>query len=138
MATPRPSPSAAAPLWTPADAHDALVVSATLALPFLFASRYLIGSWLFKEYELKRAWVGRLFSSTFALSLTLLALACYEIEGVLQPAVRWLTWRVVLYALTAELVRSRVRAGAERAHCNGGRLIGRWRDLGVHQEELIE
>lgn len=108
-ATPPPAPPLAdlaelGPL-TSLDASDALIAFTTLAVPFLFASRYLIGSWLFKEYELKRAWVGHLFSSTFALSLAMLALACYEIVGVLQPAVRWLCWRVVMYALTFELVR---------------------------------
>ena len=106
--------------WAAADMQERAIVCATLVLPFLVASRYLIGSWLFKEYELKRAWVGHLFSSTFALSVAMLALAIYEIKGVLQPSVRWLTWRFVLHALTLELVRTcgeRVRAYHARGQC---------------------
>ena len=84
---------------------DTLVVIASWALPFAGAALFLHG-WLFKDYELRRPWVQFLFSATFATSLNLLILALYEILGVMDTAARWLTWRVVLVALSVDLVRS--------------------------------
>lgn len=82
---------------------DTFIVVASAGLPFIFASTYL-QSWLFRDYELKRPWVQFLFSATFALSANMLLLAIYEIVGLLEPAARWLTWRLVLTALTLDLV----------------------------------
>lgn len=83
---------------------DTVIVVLSAALPFLFASTYL-QSWVFKDFELKRGWVQFLFSATFALSANMLLLAIYEIVGLLEPAARWLTWRIVLIAITLDMVR---------------------------------
>ena len=82
---------------------DTLVIVITFAVPFVVAATFLHG-WLFRDYETKRRWVQYLFAGTFALSVNLLMLALYEIVGVLEPAARWLTWRLVLVLLAFDLV----------------------------------
>ena len=88
---------------------DAIVVLLSWLLPFWGAGVFLHG-WLFRDYELKRRWVQLLFAATFATSVNLLILALYEILGVMEPAARWLTWRVVLVVLSVDLVSGAVGA----------------------------
>jgi hypothetical protein len=59
----------------------------------------------------RRALPQFLFSATFALSANMLLLAIYEIVGLLEPAARWLTWRLVLVAITLDLVSGAGRVG---------------------------
>ena len=82
---------------------DTIITALTFLVPFILAAVFLHG-WLFRDYETKRQWVQYLFAATFALSVNLLLLALYEILGVLEPATRWLTWRLVLVVLALDLV----------------------------------
>jgi golgi pH regulator len=82
---------------------DTLVVLLTAGLPFLFA-RLFVTRFLFRGYEVRGAAVKFLFSLTFTLSVDALLLAIFEIVGILDPGVRWLTWKIVLGLLVVVLV----------------------------------
>ena len=82
---------------------DAAVVVVSWLLPYWAGGEVL--KLVFRDHELRRRWVQVLFACTFATSMNLLVLALYEILGVMEPAARWLTWRVVLVVLSVDLVR---------------------------------
>lgn len=52
---------------------------------------------LFKNYEIKDIKVQLIFSSTFALSLTLFELIIFEIAGILEASSRLFFWRLSLF-----------------------------------------
>lgn len=59
---------------------------------------------LFQDFEVKRFGVTALFTTTFTLSVGMLALVVFEVWAVVDPAARWFTWKVSLHALSALLV----------------------------------
>lgn len=54
---------------------------------------------LFKNYEIKHFSIQLIFSTTFALSLTLFELIIFEIIGFLESSSRFFHWRVTLVAI---------------------------------------
>ena len=82
----------AAPLW----------VIFSFLIPFIL-SLTLLQPWLFAGASVSR--VSRvMFAGTFAGSFQMILLMIDEILGILDPATRWLTWRIVLVALSVLLV----------------------------------
>lgn len=59
---------------------------------------------LFKNYEIKDIKVQLIFSSTFALSLTLFELIIFEIVGVLESSSRFFHWRLSLVSILVMVV----------------------------------
>lgn len=66
---------------------------------------FFAGGWLFfnkqlfKHYEIRHISVQLIFSSTFALSITMFELIIFEIIGVLESSSRYFHWRLGLTLL---------------------------------------
>lgn len=85
----------------PADLAPIWVVISFLT-PFVL-SLLLLQPWLFGGAAVSRT-SNTLFAGTFAGSVLLILLMIDEIIGVLDPATRWLTWRIVLVSLSVVLI----------------------------------
>lgn len=66
---------------------------------------FFAGGWiffvkqLFRDYEVRHVFVQLIFSSTFALSLTMFELIIFEIIGLLESSSRYFHWRLELTLL---------------------------------------
>lgn len=77
---------------------------------FLFQICFFTGGWiffvkqLFRDYEVRHVSVQLIFSSTFALSLTMFELIIFEIIGLLESSSRYFHWRLELTLILFMLI----------------------------------
>eukprot|EP00164_Ancoracysta_twista_P005128 GFYU01006992.1.p1 GENE.GFYU01006992.1~~GFYU01006992.1.p1 ORF type:complete len:461 (-),score=48.59 GFYU01006992.1:39-1421(-) len=85
------------------DTTDLVLVAVSHLILFALG-KFFFFRMLYRDYEVKNWLVGALFSITCALSGSMFALILFEILGVLDREIRWLTWKFDLILMLLTLV----------------------------------
>jgi len=71
---------------------------------FFIFGWFFLQSKLMRDYEVKKIGVQAIFSITFTVSCSMFQLIIFEILGILNPSVRWFTWKLDLWSMILLLI----------------------------------